>query len=117
MITRYKTKAAKRKVRIRAKIKSISSRPRLSIHRTNKVTYAQIIDDKLGVTLASANSSKIKTTKKLTKVELAKLVGQEIAKAAKLKKVTTVVFDRGQYKYHGRVKALAESAREAGLKF
>ena len=117
MITRYKTKAAKRKVSTRHKIVSTSARPRLSVFRSNKSIYAQIIDDQKGITLASANSLKLKDIAKKTKIEIASQVGQELGEIAKTKKISTVVFDRGQYKYHGRVKALAESARKAGLKF
>ena len=117
MITRYKTKSAKRKVRIRSRITSTSTRPRLSVFRSNKSIYAQIIDDQKGITLASVSSLKLKDTAKKTKTQVAQQAGEELGKIAKTKKISTVVFDRGQYKYHGRVKALAQAARKTGLKF
>ncbi|KAF0134270.1 MAG: large subunit ribosomal protein L18 [Candidatus Saganbacteria bacterium] len=89
-------------------------RPRLSVYRSNGQIYAQIIDDVEGKTLASSSSLKIKSGKKSEK---AKSAGIEIAKSAIAKKINTVVFDRGKFKYHGRVKALAEGAREGGLVF
>lgn len=103
---------------IRKKIQGTSERPRLAVYRSNKEIYAQVIDDVKGVTIAGA-SSLIKEINAAggDKSTKSKLVGQEIAKRAKEKGVEAVVFDRGGYKYHGRVKALAESAREAGLNF
>ncbi len=95
-------------------------RPRLSIFRSNKFIYAQIIDDKAGKTLASFSEkqlSKEQLTKAKTKKEKAGLVGEEIAKLAKKVKVVKVVFDRGGYRYHGRIKELAEGARKGGLNF
>jgi large subunit ribosomal protein L18 len=103
----------KRHTRVRGKISGTAERPRLNIFRSNTNIYAQIIDDVEGVTLASASSLKLSGTK----TEQAKEVGELVAKAAKAKKVEEVVFDRGGYLYHGRVQALAEAAREAGLKF
>jgi len=116
MINRYKTKAQRRKVRVRAKLKGTAKRPRLTVFRSNQQIYAQVIDDAKGVTLVSANSLTLKPRPK-NKIDIAKAVGTMIAKAAITKKINKVVFDRGALKYHGRIKALAESARSAGLKF
>lgn len=101
------------KNRIRSKVKGTEDRPRLTVFKSNKFTYAQIIDDNSGKTLAEANSSKMKAKK----MDAAITVGQEIAKAAKSLKITKVVFDRNGYKYTGRILQLAEAAREAGLEF
>lgn len=117
MIKRYKTTAHHRKVRVRHQLTGSSNRPRLSVHRTNKHIYAQIINDEKGVTLASASDSSVKSPKNATKTQIASLVGQAVATAAKTAKVKHICFDRGHYKYHGRVKALATAAREAGLEF
>jgi large subunit ribosomal protein L18 len=103
-----------RQQRTRKKL-AVSNRIRLSVHRSNQYVYAQIIDDAKGVTLATV-SEKILAGKG-TRMEKAKTVGVEIAKKAKAKKVTNVVFDKGSYSYHGRVKAVAEGAREGGLSF
>ena len=103
------------KARIRGKVSGTASCPRLTVFRSNKQIYAQVIDDEAGVTLASASSLKLEA--KGTKQEIAALVGAEVAKAAIAAGVETVVFDRTGYLYHGRVKQLADSAREAGLKF
>lgn len=103
------------KAGIRTKISGTAERPRLSVFRSNAQIYAQVIDDVKGVTLASASSLKI--TEKLTKTEKAAKVGAALAEAAKKAGVETVVFDRNGYLYHGRVQALADAAREAGLKF
>jgi len=101
--------------RIRAKIRGTSERPRLVVFRSLTNHYAQLIDDVKGVTLANASDLKMKNTGK--KTELAKKVGLELAHIAKEKGISACVFDRNGYKYHGRVKALAEGAREGGLKF
>lgn len=101
--------------RIRKVIKGTSSIPRLSVFRSNKQIYAQIIDDSAGQTLAAASSKEL--TAKSNKTELAASVGKAIAEKALAAGLTSVVFDRGGYLYHGRVKALAEGARNAGLKF
>lgn len=104
--------------RIRNKINGTSSIPRLCIFRSNKYIYAQIIDDEAGTTLLSASS--LDKDLKLTKtcnIEAAVAVGEKIAEVAKKKKITKVVFDRGGYLYHGRVKAFAEAARNKGLEF
>jgi len=108
-------KESRKKVRyaIRKKVSGTSERPRLAVFRSNKEIYAQLIDDVAGNTLAYASSADVKGTKK----EQASVVGKLIADNAKKAGIETVVFDRGGFLYHGRVKALAESAREAGLKF
>jgi large subunit ribosomal protein L18 len=120
MIKRYQHQAEKRKVRTRSKIRGTTARPRLTVFRSAKQIYAQIIDDSKGITLAAANSLKIKgksEVKGKSKTEVAQAVGQAIAEAAKKKKIKQIVFDRGPYKYHGRIKALAETVRKNGLKF
>jgi len=113
-------KYSQRKLRVRKTVRAVADRPRLSVFRSNKFIYAQIIDDAKGKTLASFSEKKLAKevlSKAKTKLEKASLVGEEIAKLAKKAKVTKVVFDRGGYKYHGRVKALAEGARKGGLEF
>lgn len=107
-------KKEERKTRIRAKISGTASRPRLSVSSSNKHIIAQLIDDEAAKTLAYVTDLKITTG---TKTEKAAKVGEAIAEASKKAKVTEVVFDRGGKIYHGRVKALAEAAREKGLKF
>lgn len=104
----------KRHFKIRNRISGTKEVPRLSVFRSNKEIYAQLIDDVNGVTLASASSLKLKDGQN---VDGAKQVGLEIGKVAKDLKIKSVVFDRSGYKYHGRVKSLAEGAREAGLEF
>jgi len=104
---------ANRKNRIRAKISGTAARPRLVVFRSNLHITAQIIDDTSGKTLASAHDMK----EKGTKIEKAQKVGKTIAEAAKGKKIEACVFDRNGYKYHGRIKALADAAREGGLQF
>ncbi|AKM79717.1 MAG: 50S ribosomal protein L18 [Candidatus Beckwithbacteria bacterium GW2011_GWB1_47_15] len=105
-----------RKLRVRAKIRRVNL-PRLSVFRSGKQIYAQIIEPKTGNILASASSLKLKKTAAIKKTKLAESVGEAIAAAAKPKKIIKVVFDRGGFRYHGRVKALAEAARKGGLKF
>jgi large subunit ribosomal protein L18 len=106
------------RARIRKVVKGTAERPRLSIHRSNKQIYAQLIDDITGVTLASASSvAKDATIAKGKKVDVAKEVGKTIAAKAVQSGIKVVVFDRGGYLYHGRVKALADGAREGGLTF
>ena len=110
----------KRHLRVRNKISGTPERPRLNVFRSNKQIYAQLIDDVNGVTLAAASSLDATIKEEcanLTKVEAAKLVGKEVAKNALAKEITTCVFDRAGYVYVGRVKALADGAREAGLEF
>ncbi len=105
------------KRRVRGKLSGTPEMPRLSVFRSNKQIYAQIIDDVNGVTLASAGSTKMKEAQSVNKTEQATLVGKAIAEAAKAKDIGGVVFDRSGYLYHGRVKSLADAAREGGLKF
>lgn len=105
------------KKRIRKNISGTSARPRLSVFRSNKQIYAQVIDDVNGVTITSASSHVKDSSQKVNKTDQAKLIGKEIAENATKAGIKEVVFDRNGYLYHGRVKALAESARENGLKF
>jgi large subunit ribosomal protein L18 len=105
------------KARIRGKISGTAERPRLSVFRSNKQIYAQIVDDLSGKTLASASSRSIPEAEGVAKADQAKLVGTKIAEASKAAGVENVVFDRNGYLYHGRVKNLADAAREGGLKF
>ena len=114
------TKKDSRRLRIRRsirrKISGTTVKPRLAVYRSNKEIYAQIIDDVNGQTLVSASSQDLKSVKG-TKVEISKTVGQKLAEKAASAGLKDVTFDRGGYLYHGRVKALAEGAREGGLKF
>lgn len=102
---------------IRNKISGTASRPRLSIFRSNRFIYCQIVDDLAGKTLASASSREENITQGGNKADQAKQVGKLIGERALQMQIETIVFDRGGYLYHGRVKALADGAREAGLKF
>lgn len=106
----------RRHARLRKKISGTSTCPRLNVFRSNAHIHAQIIDDTKGTTLVSCSSLVLKLANG-GNVEAAKAVGEELAKRALANNIDTVVFDRGGYLYHGRVKALAEAAREAGLKF
>ena len=118
-VSRTSVRVSKHK-KIRNKISGTSERPRLSVYRSNNHIYAQIIDDVKGHTLVAASTLEKGVGEKLDKtsdVEAAKVVGEIIAKKAIEKGITTVVFDRGGYIYHGKVKALADAAREAGLEF
>lgn len=93
------------------------TRPRLSVFRSNRFIYAQLIDDDKGKTLVTVNSQKLTKDKlKSTKSQIAKIVGQLLAERAIKDKIKTVIFDRGKFKYHGQIKTLAEGARESGLK-
>lgn len=103
------------KLRVRGRIEGTAECPRLTVFRSNKQIYAQVINDLTGTTLASASS--LKMEEKLPKKELAAKVGEQIAKNALAAGVTSVVFDRNGFLYHGRVKELADAARNAGLKF
>ena len=110
----------KRHVRLRHDLAGTTQRPRLCVYRSLSHIYAQIIDDVKGVTLVSCNTTQKdirEKVKDMTNKEQAKFVGEQIAKLAKKKKITEVVFDRGGYLYTGRVKELADGARAAGLKF
>ena len=116
-VSRNDVRAA-RHARVREKVFGTATEPRLNVFRSNSNIFAQIIDDEKGVTLVSAST--LEKELKITNggnVEAAKLIGAEIAKRAKKAKIEEVVFDRGGYLYHGRVKALAEAARENGLEF
>ncbi|GAB1411067.1 50S ribosomal protein L18 [Desulfovibrionales bacterium] len=107
----------KRKARIRKKVNGSAEKPRLVVFRSNKHIYAQIVDDFAGVTLASASTLSGDDQKLRLTIDSAKIIGKKIAEEAMKKDITTVVFDRNGFVYHGRVKALAEGAREAGLNF
>ena len=109
----------RRKVRIRKKVIGTTERPRLNVFRSAKHIYAQVIDDIKGVTVAAASTVQkgVKGTVTGKKVDQAKAVGKTLAEACKSKNIEAVVFDRGGFRYHGRVKAVAEGAREGGLKF
>lgn len=119
----YKSSLSPRKrrhLRVRAKISGTAERPRLNVFRSSAHIYAQLIDDTVGHTLASASTIEPEVReagKGKTKTERARMIGELIGKRAKEAGIEQVVFDRGGYKYHGRVKAVADGAREAGLKF
>jgi len=119
MINRPDTRSAriKRHKRVRSKISGTPERPRLNVFRSGTNIYVQVIDDTNGVTLASASSLEKDFHVEGTRSDAAKQVGLNIAERAKAKGIENVVFDRGGYVYHGRVKALAEGAREGGLQF
>lgn len=111
-------KRVKIKYRIRKRIRGSEEQPRLNVFRSNKQIYAQIINDEKGITVVSASSrEKELAEKKITKAERAKEVGKLVAEKAKEAGIENVVFDRNGYLYHGRIKSLAEGAREGGLKF
>jgi len=105
---------ARRAARVRSKISGSAARPRLSVYRSNKGMFLQLVDDTTGRTLASAAMKEVKAA---SKVESGKELGKLIAQKAKGQKINQAVFDRGSYRYHGRVKAVAEGAREGGLVF
>jgi len=107
---------ARRALRVRSKVRGTPERPRLSVFRSNRAIWAQIIDDTSGRTLASAGSVHV-AEKGLSKTEQAAKVGEILAERAKAVGIVRVVFDRGPYLYHGRVKALADGARQGGLEF
>ncbi|MEN8203201.1 MAG: 50S ribosomal protein L18 [Bacteroidota bacterium] len=114
------TKADRRqriKYRIRKRLSGSDARPRMSVYRSNKQIYVQLVNDVTGETLVAASSKEKEiASQKVNKIEQAKLVGKRIAEKAKEKGIETVVFDRNGYLYHGRVKSLADAARESGLK-
>jgi len=113
--SQYKTEMrAKRHNRLRSRITGTATRPRLAVYRSNKFVYAQLIDDEAGKTIAAADSRK---EAKGTGVEKAKAVGTAVAKKATEAKITEVVFDRGGFRYQGIIAAVADAAREGGLKF
>ena len=119
MINRPDTKAQrqKRHLRVRSKVSGTPERPRLTVFRSNANIYAQIIDDVAGKTIVSASTLEKGFEGATGNIEAAKKVGQMIGERAKAQGIDTVVFDRGGYVYHGRVAAVAEGAREAGLEF
>tara|TARA_A200000113_G_scaffold117062_1_gene104993 strand:+ start:1097 stop:1468 length:372 start_codon:yes stop_codon:yes gene_type:complete len=113
-----RNKMKTRQQRVRYKNKKVSNRKRLTVFRSNNHIYAQLIDDTKGITLASSSSiEKSIKEKKLSKKEIAELIGKEIAKKIISKGIDKVAFDRGRYKYHGLIKILAEAARVEGLNF
>lgn len=114
-----KSASARKQKRVRAKIFGTEERPRLAVFRSHKYIYAQLIDDKNGHTLVAASEKDIldKEPEKYSKTEIAKMVGEALAQKALVSNIKTVVFDRRGYKYHGRVKALADGARSGGLEF
>ena len=114
---RGSTGRAKRKLRIRKKLSGTAERPRLSVFRSTNHIYAQVIDDVTGTTIASASDMQKSVGASGTKTDRAKSVGAAVAEACKAKGIEKVVFDRNGFIYHGRVKALADAAREAGLQF
>lgn len=118
-IKKKKQQQARRHSRVRAKISGNEFQPRLSVFRSNRAMFLQLIDDLSGRTLVSASAKEIKKAagKTAGKIDLSKELGKLIAQKAKTLKITKVVFDRGSYKYHGRVKAAADGAREGGLEF
>jgi large subunit ribosomal protein L18 len=109
-------KRLRRRRRVRAKVRGSATRPRLSVYRSNRGVFAQLIDDDAGRTIASVSWTESEL-RKLDRMEQAKKAGEELAGRAKQAGVESCVFDRGGYQYHGRVKALADGAREGGLKF
>lgn len=114
------TKSDKRRrihYRVRKDVKGTPARPRLSVFRSNRSIYCQVIDDLAGNTLVSASSIEATIPTEGNKTEIAKAVGKLLAEKAKAQNISNVVFDRGGYLYHGRVKALADGAREGGLQF
>lgn len=110
-----KRQKIQRQNRVRVKVRHTNNLPRLSVYRSNNHIYAQLIDDSKHITLCGVSEKSI--TVKGTKVEIAAVLGKKIAEMAKEKKISTVKFDKGSYRYHGRVKALADGAREGGLVF
>jgi large subunit ribosomal protein L18 len=112
-------KAERRRKRVRGNVLGTAARPRLTVAKSLKNVFVQIIDDQRHATLVglSTNSKEVATTGKANKTELAKQVGLKIAELAKAKGIESVVFDRNQYRFHGRIKAVADGAREGGLKF
>lgn len=107
----------KRQIRIRKKIRGTEDRPRLSIFRSNRFIYAQLINDEKGATIVGISEKHLTEKAKLRKTELAKALGIMLAKKAIEKKIKKVVFDKGSYRYQGRVSALADGARKGGLEF
>ena len=117
MIARREKQRIKRRTRVRKKVRGTPDVPRLSVFRSANHLYAQIIDDRTGTTLAAASTVAKSFGEGTGNVKGAKKVGELVAEKAKAKKIANVVFDRNGFRYHGRVKALADAAREKGLKF
>lgn len=121
MVGKIKNSRSRSKIKIRKKVFGVAEKPRLSIYRSLNNIYAQVIDDATGKTLASASSLSPEIKEEIKgikgKTAKSKLVGTLVAKKATENKISTVIFDRNGYRYHGRVKAVAEGAREGGLKF
>lgn len=116
--TDFKTKSRlKKRMRVRKKIFGTEERPRLSVFRSARHIYAQIIDDTLGKTMVESSTVSVELSFSKGSVEAAKKIGMDLANKAKEKNINAVVFDRGGYLYHGRIKALADAARECGLQF
>ena len=117
---RIQERRERRKFRVRNSVRGTSERPRLSVFRSSKHIYAQLIDDQSGQTLAAAGSCGKEVAKELPyggNIKAAKAIGKKLADAARAKGISKAAFDRGSYRYHGRVKALADAAREGGLQF
>lgn len=112
-MTTKRTNRIRRHQRVRAKVSGTAERPRVVVFKSNRWTYAQAIDDVACVTIASVND---RAAKKGTKTERAATLGAKLAEALKAKKITTVVFDKGGFAYHGRVKAVADGLREGGIR-
>ncbi|MBO4740175.1 MAG: 50S ribosomal protein L18 [Bacteroidales bacterium] len=117
MATKKDIRRTKIKYRIRHKVSGTEATPRLTVFRSNKEIYAQVVNDEKGVTLVAASSREKSFERQGTKIEMAAKVGKTLAERALAAGINSVVFDRNGYLYHGRVKSLAEAAREGGLKF
>jgi large subunit ribosomal protein L18 len=113
---KYERRAIRR-LRIRKRVAGVAERPRLSVYRSARHIYAQIIDDRRGTTLAAASSREAAGAREPGKISVSAAVGKRLAERAKEKGISKVAFDRGGYRYHGRVKALADGARAGGLEF
>ncbi len=114
-ISHHQTPAQKRKLRVRRELKGTAERPRVSVHRSNQHIFVQAIDDVAQKTIASAHDTMVAGKKKQTKTEKAIATAQLIAQLLEKNKISKVIFDRGSHRYHGRVKAVAEALREAGI--
>jgi large subunit ribosomal protein L18 len=113
-VNHSRTSKIKRTLRVRSKVRGTTERPRLHVFRSNKGVYLQVINDQEGKTLVASNSAALKKAKG-TKTEITRQVAEELAEKLKKAKITKLVFDRGSYKYHGRVQAVADVMREKGL--
>lgn len=116
MIKHYRNQRDLRRTRVRGKIRGTADMPRISVFRSNKSLFVQLIDDTVGKTLVALGGCHVKSEKKITKTEMSFLVGKKLAEEALKKKIKQAVFDRGGYQYKGRVAAIAQGAREGGLK-